>query len=113
MRKADKARKRKTNERKTDTRLKPLKTTKVAFQHALDIAKYRLYDRSGTCNTSVLRKISKKVSKVRAIIQKEGFLWSQLIKIIPFLMNFRMACNNADVREAKPQCGCYRISCAV
>ena len=69
MRKADKARKQEAHERKPDMRLKPLKTINGSFQHALDISKYRRYDRSVTCNSTVLRKISKRVSKVRMVIE--------------------------------------------
>ena len=92
-------RKRDARDRGTYKRLKQLKTTKVAFQHAQDVAKYRLYDRPTKCNTSVLRRISKQVSKVRVMIRKESLDGSQSITIIPFLIDFRMACNNVDVHE--------------
>ena len=48
---------------------------------------------------NVLRNISKHMSKVRAMVGKEGFDGTQLITVIPFLMYFRMACNNVDVHE--------------
>ena len=43
---ADKCRKRYTRERGTEKRLKQKKMTEVGLQHALDVYKYILYDRS-------------------------------------------------------------------
>ena len=83
----------------------------MAFQHALDIAKYRLYTRSSTCNTSILWKIPKQVTKVWVMIGKGGFDGSQPITIIPFLMDFRIACNNADLHNGA-LFGCCSTFCA-
>ena len=99
LRKLEKACEQDAYERKKDTRLKPQRITKLALQHALDIGRYHLYDRACTCNTAVLRKISKQVSKLRVTIGKEGFDGRKSITIIPFLIYFRKACNNADVHE--------------
>ena len=59
-----------------------------------------MYNRSSKCNTSILRKIFKHVSKVQVMIGEEGFYGNQPITIISFLIDFRMACNNADVHES-------------
>ena len=82
-----------------DRRLKQLKTTEVAVRHALDVEKYRLYNRSSKRNTSVLRKMSKHMAKVRMMIGKEGFEGNKPITTILFLMEFRMACRNTDIHE--------------
>ena len=65
LRKTDKVRKRDTHKRSADRRLKKLKTTTVSFQNALDVAKYNLHYLPMKCNTKVLWKISKHVSKFR------------------------------------------------
>ena len=60
------------------------------FQYALDLGKYRLYDRSIVSNKKVLKMMSKQEYKVRVMVVKISLNESPPITIMPFHIDFRM-----------------------